>query len=106
VSGDWTNLLGLARRAGKLIAGTEAASQAIRRRQAFLLILADDLAPASQKKLRNLAEFHGVPIMAALTREELGRVTGCPGRGVFAVTSLEFAKLIETQVGRGNSPAG
>ena len=45
------SLLGLCKRAGKLVAGAVAAEQAVRKKQAFLLILAQDASKNTKKKL-------------------------------------------------------
>ena len=44
------SLLGLCKRAGKLVAGEVAAEQAVRKKQAYLLILAQDASKNTKKK--------------------------------------------------------
>ena len=46
------SLLGLCKRAGKLVAGEVAAEQAVRKKQAFLLILAQDASKNTKKKYK------------------------------------------------------
>ena len=52
------SLLGLCKRAGKLVAGEVAAEQAVRKKQAYLLILAQDAITEKgfAKKLKELAD--------------------------------------------------
>ena len=47
------SLLGLCKRAGKLAAGEVAAEQAVRKKTAYLLILAEDASANTKKKFRN-----------------------------------------------------
>ena len=94
MSNTWINLLGLARRAGQLVAGAQTVAAAISRGRVALLIVASDLSAASQKKLARLAQAHGVRMIVALDRHRLGLATNYPGRGVFGVTSKDFAQAI------------
>ena len=88
------SLLGLARRAGKLEAGFDAAKSAVRAGQAALAAGAEDLSPKTWKNLRYEAESAGVPAVRLLAgMEELGRACGKKA-GVFAVTDEGFAKAI------------
>ncbi|MBE3575942.1 MAG: ribosomal L7Ae/L30e/S12e/Gadd45 family protein [Firmicutes bacterium] len=86
--------LGLAQRAGALAAGSEAVRQAIRRRQACLVILAQDLSPTTAQAFSRLAAAQGVPVRSMGTAQELGRAIGKPARGVLAITDPRFAVFV------------
>ena len=45
------SLLGLARKAGKVVFGRDCAAEAVRKKQAKLLLLASDLSPKSKKEM-------------------------------------------------------
>lgn len=62
--------LGLARRAGLAVAGFERVSEAVRRGDAALLLLALDGADAGRRRLATLAQ--GIPTVAVLYATELG----------------------------------
>jgi len=94
MSQRWLNLLGLARRAGHLAAGTETVSVAIQKGRAMLAVAAADLSAGTRERLARLTGSHHVDLIVDSSRSELGSITGCPGRGVYAVTDREFAKAI------------
>ena len=56
------SMLGIARKAGKLSIGTEAARDAIRKRKSHLVIVAGDISPKSEKELRYAARETDIPI--------------------------------------------
>ncbi|MGE5599419.1 MAG: L7Ae/L30e/S12e/Gadd45 family ribosomal protein [Bacteroidota bacterium] len=87
-------LLGLARRAGRLVAGTETVAAAVRHGQVALLIVAADLSAATRERLARLADAHHVPMIVALDRARLGTATGYPGRGVYGVTERNLARAV------------
>jgi len=87
-------LLGLCQRAGKAISGEFAVEQALRRRKADLLILAEDASENTQERFINLAQRSGVPCYRFGTRDELGAVIGKGHRATIAVQSRDFAKGI------------
>ena len=70
------SLLGLCKRAGKLVAGEVAAEQAVRKKQAYLLILAQDASKNTKKKFTNSAVYYELPLAEIGTKEELGRAIG------------------------------
>lgn len=65
------SLLGLCKRAGKLVAGEVAAEQAVRKKQAYLLILAQDASKNTKKKFTNSAVYYELPLAEIGTKEEL-----------------------------------
>lgn len=68
------DLLGLARRAGQLVAGFDQVADALRHRPVAVLVAAADGAPEGRRKLRALAG--AVPLVELLDRRELGRAIG------------------------------
>lgn len=88
------SLLGLARRAGKLEAGFDAAVSAARARKARLLLAARDISEKTFRNLRYEAERAGVPaVRLPFGMEETGRACGVRA-GVLAVTDQGFSKAI------------
>lgn len=88
------NLLGLARRAGKLDLGTEAVKQAVRKHRAKLVLLAADLSPGTAASVSAAAGNAGVrasPLNAGMDEVEaaLGKRTG-----VIAVNDEGFAEAL------------
>lgn len=89
------SLLGLCKRAGKLAAGEVAAEQAIRRGQAYLLLLAEDASQNTKKKFRNSAAYYQLPLAEIGKKEELGRAIGAEMRSIIAITEEGFAKKLK-----------
>lgn len=85
------NLLGLARRAGKLVTGEDLVLGAIRNGKASLVFFAADGGQSSLKKFSNKTTSYNVPFTTSLTRIEIGDATGL-ARSVIAVADRGFAK--------------
>lgn len=88
------NLLGLARKAGKLELGSEAVKQAVRRRRVKLLLLSGDLSPRTERAMREEAEKAGV--RAAPLPAGMDTVQAALGQraGVIAVKDSGFAEAL------------
>jgi ribosomal protein L7Ae-like RNA K-turn-binding protein len=102
--------LGLCHRAGKVASGDLAAEQALKKRKADLLILAEDASERTQEKFLYLAQQAGVRTYKVGTREELGDALGKAHRAAVVIQSRDFTngivKLLEQEgltpvVGRG-----
>jgi len=89
------SLLGLCKRAGKLAAGEVAAEQAVRGKQAYLLILSEDASKNTKKKFRNSAAYYELPLAEIGTKDELGRAIGTDMRSIIAVNEEGFAKKLK-----------
>ena len=96
MAGSWVDLLGLARRAGQMLAGTETVTAAVQQGRVALLIVAADLSDSTRARLTRLAQTHHVQMITDLDRERLGSATGYPGRGVFAVLSKDLARAVQS----------
>ena len=88
------SLLGLARRAGKVEPGFDAAVGAARSGKAALLLAAGDISEKTVKNLRYEGDRAGIPTLrVSAGMEELGRACGVKA-GALAVTDEGFAKAI------------
>lgn len=96
------SLLGLARRAGKLELGFDAAASAARNKKARLLLAAGDISEKTFKNLRYEGERAGVPVLRLKTdMAETGRACGVKRAGVLAVTEPGFAKALQNAMEQG-----
>ena len=87
------SLLGLARRAGKVEPGFDAATTAAREGKAALLLAAGDISEKTVKNLRYEGDRAGIPTVRVQPRmEELGRACGVRA-GV--LTDQGFAKAAQ-----------
>ncbi len=93
-------MLGLARRAGKVIIGTELICRAMPKRGADsvrLVIISDEASDATRKKLTVKSDFYGIEyIEVNIGTEELGRLLGKTYAPVaIAVTDENFARELK-----------
>ena len=86
--------LGIAQRAGKIAAGDAAAADALVRKKAFLLVLAEDAAAQVKAELTELAGDQ-LPVLYWPDKVELGRIVGKSRRGAIAVLDEGFARVIK-----------
>jgi predicted RNA-binding protein YlxR (DUF448 family)/ribosomal protein L30E len=100
------NLLGLARRAGEVVAGFEKATACLRRGEGAAILAANDASVAGKKKVSGLAP--GLVRLEAFSGEELGVALGRSNtvhvvltRGQLAVRLIkEITRLIDYRDGR------
>lgn len=69
-------LLGLARRAGHLVIGTQAVREAASRGQLALVIVAEDAAENAHRRLDSVMREKGIRVVRLEERESLGRAVG------------------------------
>lgn len=86
--------LGLAQKAGKLASGDFAVRSALKGGKAKLLVIAADAAPNSKKDMYYLAQVAKVPVLEALSREQLGAAIGKAQRTAVAVNDDNFAAML------------
>lgn len=92
-------LLGMARRAGKIAQGFDATAEALTRRTANEVFVAADCAARTQRNIQRIAnEANATVFCLNCTREQLGRAIGCPPTGVLALLDRGFAQKARTLV--------
>ena len=88
-------LLGLATKAGKTVSGEFAVEQSIKRKDACLVIIAQDASGNTKKHFHDMCTYRGIPILIHGSRTDLGRSAGKHERASAAVLDQGFAdKLI------------
>lgn len=88
-------LLGLARRAGRLSPGFDAAEEAIQKGTARVILLAGDVSPRTAKKIEAAAARGCVPVCRlAETMQQVGAAIGRKAAGVLAVNDDGFARKL------------
>lgn len=89
------NLLGLAKKGGRLEVGEEPTGAAARAKDARLLLIASDAADNSFRRLRHFADA-GACLYTRLpcTKDELGKALGRSSCAMVAVTDIGFATAI------------
>lgn len=80
------NILGIARKAGKLEYGEEPVGAAARAKHARVIVVAADAAENTKRRASHFAEACSAPVMVAeFTKDDMGRVTG---RGSCALAAI------------------
>lgn len=87
--------LGIALRAGRLIAGEYPCLEAVRAGKGFLLVVAADASPRTADRLIRAARPKGLPFITAYTKEELGRALGQAQRAALLVTDNNIARRLQ-----------
>ncbi|MDR0691163.1 MAG: YlxQ-related RNA-binding protein [Streptococcaceae bacterium] len=89
------NFLGLAMRAGRVVAGESLVIEAIRMKKVKLVFLASDSGVNTYKKVTDKAKFYGVKVIDLFTSDELSQAIG-KSRKVLAVSNERLtARLID-----------
>ena len=92
-------LLGLARRAGAVVPGTDAARRAVREGEARLILMASDASSVQLGKIRRLLENRSIPQAILGDRATLGAAVGAGSVSAVAVTAETFADELQRRLG-------
>ncbi len=88
------NLLGIARKAGKLELGSEAVKESVRRHRAKLVLLSCDLSQRTVRSIRETAEMAGVPVGVLSVGMDEAEASLGKRAGAIAVNDTGFAKAL------------
>lgn len=87
--------LGIAKKAGKLVSGTEKVKKSVLEQKALLVLLSNEISAKTEKEFKFIAEKHGITVLRLnRTTAELSHATGTTN-GVFSVTDRNFAERIK-----------
>lgn len=92
-------LLGLARRAGAVVSGTEATRRALRRGVARLVLMASDASSTQLHKVRSALRNRPIPRAILGDRVTLGGAVGQGAVSAVAVTTESFAEELRRSLG-------
>ena len=92
------SLLGLAFRSGNLVSGEFATREAVRKKAATLVIVANDASDNTKKMFVNQCKQYQVPFYCGGLKEELGHAIGKEFRASIAVTDQGFADALLKQL--------
>ena len=91
------SLTGLARRAGKLAIGAQAVEAAIKKKQARLVILAEDSAPNTREHFENLISKFERKLLVYGKKDNWGQLFAKENTAVIAILNDNFAKVIKKE---------
>ena len=89
------SMLGLAKRAGKVVSGEFSVEKAVKSGKAYLVIVAEDASSNTRKNFSDMCTYYKLPLIVTGTKETLGHAIGCEFRASVAVTDSGFAQSIE-----------
>lgn len=91
------SLMGIARRAGRLSLGFDAAADSIKRGRSRLILTAGDLSERSGRAIAAYAQQAGTEVCTTeLTMEEIGKAVGKSMTGIISVNDSGFAEKLKT----------
>ena len=88
------NLIGIARRAGKATSGTMAVQRSLKRGQARLLIISEDVSLNTREVLLKASHMHEVPYIMLGNSQELGQSIGKSVRVALTIDDSGLAAAI------------
>ncbi|NPV25969.1 MAG: 50S ribosomal protein L7ae [Firmicutes bacterium] len=91
-------LLGLGQKAGNVISGSYAVRVALGKKQARLMVIAEDVSDRTRQELVELARRNEVPIIVLGTKDELGQCLGKGQRAAAVVIDQQLATAIRRAV--------
>lgn len=94
MTGNFLNMLGLAKRAGKVTTGEDLCKKAVQSGVSRLIIIALDASDNTKKSIINSCNYYNVRYVAAAYKTEIGKFTGAQSRAVASVNDDNFAKAI------------
>lgn len=86
--------LGLAKKAGKITSGEFLTENAVSKKKAKLVIVAEDASDNTKKKFSDKCTFYKIPIVFYKTKPELGNAIGTSPKASVAVLDDGFSKVI------------
>ncbi|AIS52482.1 ribosomal protein L7Ae/L30e/S12e/gadd45 [Thermoanaerobacter kivui] len=88
------SILGISKKAGKLVSGTYSVDKYLKLKKVFLVILARDVSKNTYKKFSRMCEFRNIPYIVHSTKELLARAIGREQVGVIGITDEGLAKVL------------
>ncbi len=89
------SFIGLAKKAGTVLAGEGIVKAAIKKRRAFLVIMAKDASPNTKKKIETALFNSAITMLEFGNKEKLGHTLGKAQFSVIAISDSGFAGRIE-----------
>ena len=94
------NLIGLAKKAGKLEVGEEPVGAAARSKHARLILIASDAADNTRRRALHFGEAgECICLEIPPTKEDLGRALGRTSCALLALTDIGFAEAVAKKAG-------
>ncbi len=82
-------------KAGKLVCGTDACIESIKKKKVTLLIVAEDASSNTKSKFNRIAEEYKVELMVLGEKENLSRSVGKVDKAVFAILDSGLSEKLK-----------
>ncbi|NLM72418.1 MAG: 50S ribosomal protein L7ae [Clostridiaceae bacterium] len=92
------SFIGLAKKAGAVIAGVPLTEKAVKQGKAHLVLVAKDASGNTGKKVETVLYGTDVPLKVFGDKESLGQILGKPFVSVITVTDMNFSKRIQEMI--------
>lgn len=90
--------IGLGRKAGKLLVGTDIVCDGVRDGKVLLILMASDASPNSSKRISNCAKYYETELeVIDVTTDELGRAVGKSSAACVGVTDENIVRLVRSR---------
>ena len=93
------SMLGLAKRAGKIVSGEFSTEKAIKEKKAKLVIVSEDASNNTKKLFTNKTNFYNVPLVFYGDKDSLGHGIGCEMRTSIGILDEGLANAIIKKLG-------
>lgn len=94
--------IGLARKAGKLISGTDFVCDAIRKNKVLLVVCSNEISDNTKKKISDCCiYYHAALCFADVSKEALGNAIGKSFAACVGITDENLSELISRNINRG-----
>ena len=97
------NLLGIATRAGNIIAGNNACENALKMKKIKMLIVAEEASDKTKKNYKFYAEKYNIPIIFIGTIEELSKTIGQKNKAIIGIKDINIVKGIQKLINGGEA---
>lgn len=94
--------IGLARKAGKLVSGTDFVCDAIRNKKIFLVVCSESVSDNTRKKISDCCTYYHTDLrFADVSKEALGKAIGKAFTACVGVADKNLSELISRNINRG-----
>lgn len=96
-------LIGIATKAGKIVAGTDACLEDIKKGKVSLLLIASDSSDRTKLTFKEKAEEYNIPIFEALSIEEMSKAIGKVNKAVIGIKDTGFSNKMKSIINGGEA---
>lgn len=88
------SMISLAKKAGKIITGSDVCEKAIKKEKVKVLIISEDSSESTAKKFTDMCNYRSIPCIKFGERKKLGRYTGKDEIVVCGICDNGFSNII------------